>query len=415
MTDDADDFGDDVAGAFDDDTVSGGDAEAGDFIFVVKGGTADDDAADGDGAEVGDGGEGASAADLDVDFLDDGFGLAGGVFEGDGPAWELGGPAEFLLLGDGIDFGDDAIDFEGEGFALGGVALAEGDEFIDVCAELAGGIDLEAHGGEFVEGLPMGRAGGAAVGEEEVGVEVELAVGGDGRVEDAEGAGGGVAGVGVAGKAFLLAVGVEFLEGGVRHDDFAAGFELGSVAADFEGKAADGAGVGGDVFSFGAVAAGEGELERAVGILGSEGEAVELEFGDVLEGLVAEEVADSLVEGAEFGFVEGVIQAEHGRGVAEFDEAFAWSSADALGGGVRGDERRVGVFEGLEFAHEGVVFGIRKLGLIEDVIEVLVVADLVDKLFNFAHEGHPIGYLWSCLRSPLFLTLARVSCCGTHG
>ena len=207
---------------------------------------------------MGDGGEGAGAADLDIDFLDDGFGLASGVFEGDGPAGELGGPAELLLLGDGIDLGDDAIDFEGEGFALGGIALAEGDEGFDVGAELAGGIDLEAHGGEFVEGLPMGEAGGGTVGEEEVGVEVKLAVGGDGGVEDAERAGGGVAGVGVAGEAFLLAVGVEFLEGGVGHDDFATGFKVGAVAADFEGEAADGAGVGGDVFAFGAVAAGEG-------------------------------------------------------------------------------------------------------------------------------------------------------------
>ena len=62
---------------------------------------------------MGDGGKSTGAADLDIDFFDDGFGLAGGVFEGDSPAGELGGPAEFLLLGDGIDFGDDAIDFEG--------------------------------------------------------------------------------------------------------------------------------------------------------------------------------------------------------------------------------------------------------------------------------------------------------------
>lgn len=341
---------------------------------------------------MGDGGERAGAADLEFDFLDDGFGLAGGVFEGDGPAGELGGPAKFLLLGDGIDFGDDAIDFEGERFAVGGEALAEGDEFVDVGAKLTGGVDFEAHGGELVEGLPMGGAGGGTVGEEEVGVEVELAVGGDGGVEDAEGAGGGVARVGVAGEAFLLAVGVEFLEGGVGHDDFSAGFELGAVAADFEGEAADGAGVGGDVFAFGAVAAGEGELEAAARVLGREGEAVEFEFGYVLEGFVAEEVADALVEGAELGFVEGVVEAEHRGGVGEFDEAFAGGSTDALGGGVGGDERGVGLFEGLELAHEGVVLGVGELGLIEDVIEVFVVAEILAELLNFAHEGQPIGY-----------------------
>ena len=35
MADDADDFGDDIAGAFDDDGVPGGYAEAGDFVLVV--------------------------------------------------------------------------------------------------------------------------------------------------------------------------------------------------------------------------------------------------------------------------------------------------------------------------------------------------------------------------------------------
>ena len=154
-------------------------------------------------------------------------------------------------------------------------------------------------------------------------------------------------------------------------------------------------------------------MEGAVGILGGEGKAVEFEFGYVLEGLVAEEVANALVKRAQFGFVERVVETEHRRGVAEFDEAFAGGSADALGGGVGGYERGVGLFEGLEFAHEAVVFGVGELGLVEDVIEVFVVANLVDKRFNFAHGGHPIGYLWSCLRSPLFLTLARVNCCGT--
>ena len=133
-------------------------------------------------------------------------------------------------------------------------------------------------------------------------------------------------------------------------------------------------------------------MERTGRVLGGEGEAVELEFGDILEWLIAEEVADALIEGAEFSFVEGVIEAQHGGGMGEFDEAFAGGAADALGGGVEGDERGVGLFEGLEFAHAGVVFGVGDLGLVEDVIEVLVVAEFLTELLNFAHEGQPIGY-----------------------
>ena len=143
---------------------------------------------------------------------------------------------------------------------------------------------------------------------------------------------------------------------------------------------------------FGRGPGGEGGLEGSGRVLSGQGKAVEFGFGYVLKGLGAEGVADSLVEGAELGFVEGVVEAEHRGGVGEFDEAFAGGSADALGGGVGGDERGVGLFEGLELAHEGVVLGVGELGLIEDVIEVFVVAEILAELLNFAHEGQPIGY-----------------------
>jgi hypothetical protein len=371
---DGDDLGNHVAGAFDADRVADVEAEAGDFVFVVEGGAGDGDAADLDVAEDGDGREGAGAADLDEDVLDDGFGVAGGVFEGDSPAGGLGGEAEEALLGDGIDFGDDAVDFVGESFAAGFHFLAEEEELLDGGAEAAVGIDFEAEAGEFVEGGGMGVQGGLAVAEEVVGVEVELAGGGNGGIEDAEGAGGGIAGVGVEGLAVLLALFVEAIEGVAGHDDFAADLK-GLLEGDAQGQATDGTGVFGDILAGKPVAAGDGALEQAAGVVDGEGEAIELEFGGVGEGLSGEEVADAAVEIAELAFVEGVVEAEHGRGVAEFDETVAGLAADALGGGIGRNNFRVICFESLEFAQEGVVVRVGNGGTVQNVIKMFVAFD----------------------------------------
>jgi hypothetical protein len=63
--------------------------------------------------------------------------------------------------------------------------------------------------------------------------------------------------------------------------------------------------------------------------------------------------------------------------MTELGEAFAGLAADALRGRVRGDEFGMGGLEFLEVAHEGVVFGVGDLGRIEDVIEMLVPAELL--------------------------------------
>ena len=61
--------------------------------------------------------------------------------------------------------------------------------------------------------------------EEEVGVEVEASLGDDVGLERADGAGGGVAGVGGGGLAGGFALLVELAEGGLGHDALAADFE----------------------------------------------------------------------------------------------------------------------------------------------------------------------------------------------
>src|SRR5207245_3732625 len=97
LTQHAHDFGDHVAAALHQHSVTDLDAEAADFVFVVQRSPRHGDAADIHRLEKCDGSERSGSADVDVDIVDDGFGLLRGEFERDGPAWSLGGPTERRL------------------------------------------------------------------------------------------------------------------------------------------------------------------------------------------------------------------------------------------------------------------------------------------------------------------------------
>ena len=175
----------------------------------------------------------------------------------------------------------------------------------------------------------------------------------------------------------------------MREDDFAADFEVLREACCFEfgggdvqRDAADGADVGGDVFADGSVAAGDTDFERGfvVGsgsVLQGEREAVEFELADEVGFFVEGEAGlDAVGPGAEFVGVVGVVEREHGARVGDLGEAVFGLAADALGGGVGGEERGVRELEGAELVHAGVVLGVGPGGGVEDVVEVLVVAEL---------------------------------------
>lgn len=261
--DDLDDFGDDVAAAFDFDRVVDFEAEPFNEVGVVEGGAADGGAADEDGGEFGDGGEFTGAANLDCDVAYDGDAGLGGEFVGDGPSWSAAGVAEPLLRLVRIDFEDDAIDFVAQVGAGGFGVVNEPAHGVDGMNAFAMGVDAKAEGGESFErgGLSGGEV--LAFNEQEVGEEDEAAVGDDAGLEGAQSSGGGVAGIDEDREAIALALFIHALESFFGHDDFAADFEclgqfclLEASGGDAEGYAADGADVGGDVFSSLSVAAG---------------------------------------------------------------------------------------------------------------------------------------------------------------
>ena len=114
--DDFKDVRDDFAGALDKHGVVDVQAEAVDLVHVVERGAGDGDSADLHWLQNGDGGERASATDLDDDVVDDRGFLACRIFVGNGPAWGFRSEAEFVLERGGIHFNDDAIDVGREVF-----------------------------------------------------------------------------------------------------------------------------------------------------------------------------------------------------------------------------------------------------------------------------------------------------------
>ena len=178
-----------------------------------------------------------------------------------------------------------------------------------------------------------------AIDEEVVGEEIESALRGDGRIENADGAGGGVAGVDENLAADVLLLAIHGFEGLASHHDFAANFERRRQLGFFEGGGIDAQRnranrfhVGRDVFSGGAVAAGDAANEKAIFILEGNAEAIELVLGDVFDFLAADSLADAAIELAESVVGKSVVETEHGPRVADGLETFAGRAADADAG-----------------------------------------------------------------------------------
>lgn len=223
--DDADDGWDDLAGFFDDDDIAYADIFPAEFIFVVEGGAADGATGEVDGFEFGDGGESACAADLDGDGAEAGFGLFGGVFVGDRPAWELGCVACTLAERYGIELNDGTIGFVIETFTSRVEALDGIDEFIGRIARPEHLWGFESERTEPCDEMGVGDGRGVDLAfAEPVEDGVERAGSDDAGVELFERAGGSVSRISEGFFAIGGPLGVEFFETTGGEEDFAAYF-----------------------------------------------------------------------------------------------------------------------------------------------------------------------------------------------
>src|SRR5262249_58599255 len=88
------------------------------------------------------------------------------------------------------------------------------------------------------------------------------------------------------------------------------------------------------------------------------------------------------VPGPDLLLLEGVLQAEHGRAVANLGELTARLAPHALGRGIRGHQVWVLRLELLQLPVKRVELSVAQLGLVEHVVQVLVPADLPAELLE---------------------------------
>ncbi len=68
-------------------------------------------------------------------------------------------------------------------------------------------------------------------------------------------------------------------------------------------------------------------------------------------------------------------------------ELFKGLRAYSLSGGIRGYEAGVFIFKLLETPHQAVVFGVRYLRVVTDIVEAVVAVYLTPEKFNFIFGG----------------------------
>ena len=307
------------------DGVADTDIQTLDLVFIVQGGVANHHTADGDGMQPGDGGQGAGAADLDVDALQHSGGLLGRKFVSDGPPGAAGDEAQAALPVDAIHLVDHAVDVIAQGRAVAFQLTIDGDQALGALDPARAGVDGKAPGLELLQGFPLGLGEVAGVFAPGVGEEVQRAFGGDPGVLLAQGAGGEVARVGVGPAAFRLCGRVERGKGVVGRIDFATHLDpVGPVVA---GQSllhiGDGVQIGGDVLARAAIAPRGADRQLAIDIEQIGGQAVDLGLGDKGDRFVGgqfQEAGDPGDEVAHLALVEGVVQRQHGHAVAHLGE-----------------------------------------------------------------------------------------------
>ncbi|MNQ56612.1 hypothetical protein D3C85_707420 [compost metagenome] len=375
--DHADDLGDDVAGALQDDRVADAHVLAGDLVLVVQGGVAHHDAADSDGVQAGDGGQGAGAADLDVDAFQNRRGLLRRELVGDGPAGASGDESEALLPVQPVDLVDHAVDVVAEAGAVGFQTAIDRNQAFGALDAGRAVVDLEAPAAKGLQRAVLGfreRRRGLAPG---VGEEGQGALGRDLRVFLAQRTGGEIARVGVGAAALGLGGGVEGVEGVVGGIDLAPDLDdVGPArAGQLRGDTVERAQVGGHVLAGLAVAARGALDQNALLIAQAGGQAVDLGLGDEGDGLVArqlEEAGDAGHEVAHLAFVKGVVQRQHWDAVADLGELAGDGGSDPLRRGDGAGQGREGGLDGQGAALQLVIVGVGNLGRGVGVVEGVV-------------------------------------------
>ena len=211
------------------------------------------------------------------------------------------------------------------------------------------------------------------------------------RIQIPHRAGRRVARVGKQRLAGVLTFLVDPRKGRPREEEFAADLQpSGGAALQRQRNRADGADVGGDVFATNAVTARSAARQPAVLISQRDTETIDLQLGHVIDGRVPEPgtLPNAFIERAQLGLVVGVVETEHRGDVFDGWERGGRPSGDTLRRRVLGDQVGMRRLELLEFVQQTVELLVGDLRRGENVVAVLVVADLLAELLKAGENVH---------------------------
>ncbi len=222
---------------------------------------------------------------------------------------------------------------------------------------------------------------------------------GNGGIEDANRACGGVARIHENLSATLLLQLVHRFKRFARHENFAADFEArrqlqllqcGQIHA--QRDRADRLYVRSHILAGSPIASRHASRQAAIFVLQRNAESIELMLRDVLDLFAAASLAHAPVEIAQLIVGECIVQAQHWPRVLHGLESGARAAANANGGRIGRDQLRVRRLQFLEALHQTVIGGVGNFRLVQNVIEILVMAQLVAQLFDFVFGGYSLGH-----------------------
>ena len=369
-----DDLRDDLPRLLHDDRIPDADVLFRDIVLVVQGGVGHGGARQPHRRHHRLGGEHPGAPHLDHDVLHHTLLLLRRVFIGRRPAGELCRLPQGRALCEIIQLHHRPVDVEGVVLP----SVPNGDDVFlhpgDV--RLQGVVNhLEAQAFQPIQTGAVGVKGGAVPVLDVEQHDVQPPGGGNFGVQLAQGAGGGIAGIGEQGLSLQLPLLVEPGKGLLGHIYLPPDNELAGGPFDLHGDGADGAQVFRHVLPHGAVPPGGAPDKHAVPVLQGHGQPVHLGFHQVFHPLRA--LPHPAVKLLQLFRGEHILQGLKGHLVDHLLKGVQGLAPHPLGGGVRRDQLRVSRLQLLQLPEHPVVLKIGDGGVIQYIVVVVVLVQLL--------------------------------------
>ena len=352
------------------------------FIDVVQRRIADGDASNEYRLETCDGCQGAGAADLELNRLDDRQLFLRRKLVRDRPTRRPRHETQLALQREVVDFVHDSVDVVAQRVPSIADVLIKVQATLDATHPFSLRADLEAPVLQLQQHLAV-RLGHLAVFDKSRRVHINIQRPGrcQFRVELAQTSGRSVTWIDEGLLPAFPRRRVVGLESGARHEYLTANLEyVGKIIpSNSQWNRLDRPRVMRDVLTGSPVTACRGDLEHAIDVHEADRSAIELWFRGVFDLAVGqvEPLSDTLVEVAEFLFGKRVVQRQHRQPVCHRAEAGDGFVANSLGRRIGSDEFGVISFQALQFAHQAVVLDVGNLRIIEHMIEIAVMTQLL--------------------------------------